>query len=138
MKTPPFIFIGTHTIREGKLEDYKEGLQEFFDFVEANEPRLIAINFYVNDEGTELSVVQIHPDAASMEYHMQLLRERIQRSTGEFLITKDIQVYGPANDQVLEMMSQLARSGTPLSVKPVHLGGFTRTQADVASVANSG
>ena len=134
----PFIFIGTHTFREGKLEEFKVGLKDFFEFVEANEPRMIAINFYVNEEGSELSVVQVHPDAASMEFHMQLLRERIKSSTGAFFDTKGIQVYGAASDGVLEMMRQLASAGAPLSVNPVHLGGFTRTQAEVASVTNSG
>ena len=134
----PFIFIGTHTFREGKLEEFKVGLQDFFDFVEANEPRLIAINFYLNDDGTELSVVQVHPDAASMEFHMQLLRERIERSTGEYFDTKNIQVYGTSSDGVLEMMRQLSTAGTPLIVKPVHLGGFTRAKTDVASAAASG
>ncbi len=133
----PFIFIGTHTFREGKLEEFKVGLQDFFDFVEANEPRLIAFNFYLNDEGTELSVVQVHPDAASMEFHVQLLRERIERSLGEYFDTGNYQVYGPSSAGLLEMMRQLSNAGTPLIVKPVHLGGFTRAQTDVASLATS-
>jgi len=60
------------------------------------------------------------------------------RSTGDFFDTQDIQVYGAASGGVLEMMRQLASSGAPLSVKPVHLGGFTRARAEVASVTHSG
>ena len=46
----PFIFIGTHTIREGKLEDFKKSCGELLEVVEANEPRLIAFNFYANED----------------------------------------------------------------------------------------
>jgi hypothetical protein len=38
----PFIFIGTHTISEGKLEDFKKSCRELVEVVEASEPRLIA------------------------------------------------------------------------------------------------
>jgi len=32
------------------------------DFIEANEPRLIAFNEYVIDDGTEVGAVQVRPD----------------------------------------------------------------------------
>jgi hypothetical protein len=62
----PFIFIGTHTLREGKLEGFKKACRELVEVVEANEPRLIAFNIYVNEDGTEATVVQVHPDPDSM------------------------------------------------------------------------
>jgi hypothetical protein len=37
----PFIFIGTHSIREAKLQDLKQYEQELVALVEANEPRLM-------------------------------------------------------------------------------------------------
>jgi hypothetical protein len=36
------------------------------EVVEANEPRLIALNSYVNEDGTEATIVQVHPDPDSM------------------------------------------------------------------------
>ena len=44
----PFIFVGTHTIREGKLEDFRKQWQELVEVVEAKEPRLITFHAYVN------------------------------------------------------------------------------------------
>lgn len=132
----PFIFIGTHTFKEGKLEDFKKGLQEFFGFVEANEPRLIAFNMYVNEGGAELSVVQVHPDVESMEFHMKLLRENIERAYGEFLdATTSIQIYGTPSDAALQTMSQLSGPEVPLIVKPNHLGGFTRSAAETLAAS---
>lgn len=97
------------------------------DFIEANEPRLIAFNEYSNEEGTEVGVVQVHPDAESMVFHMEVVRERAERAYAETLdSTTSIQVYGTPTETILEMLSRAAGSGVPLSVNPHHLGGFTR------------
>ena len=40
--TGPFIFIATNRLKEGKLESEKQCVPGLVDFVEANEPRLIA------------------------------------------------------------------------------------------------
>lgn len=42
--TPPFIVVRTFTIMEGKLERFKQFLRELFKIIEANEPRLLALN----------------------------------------------------------------------------------------------
>jgi hypothetical protein len=125
----PFIFIGTHAIREGKLEDFKKTWRELVELVEADEPRLIAFNGYANDDETEVTVVQVHPDADSMLFHMQVARKHIEKGTEELLDTRDFQIYGPPNDTVLGMIKELSQSGVPLIVKPNHLGGFTRSSA---------
>jgi quinol monooxygenase YgiN len=126
----PFIFIGTHRLKEGKLQDFEKSFGELVQAVEANEPRLIAFNGYVNDDGTEVAVVQVHPDAASMELHMRVAREHITHAYEELLDeTTSIQIFGELSDAAREMMQQLAGSGVPLSVKPQPLGGFTRSHA---------
>jgi quinol monooxygenase YgiN len=126
----PFIFIGTHTIREGRLEDFKKSCGELVKAVDANEPRLIAFNIYVNDDGSEATIVQVHPDADSMLFHMQVVRDHISEAYQSVLEkTKRIDVYGKPSDAVLETIRQLAGSGVPLTVKALHLGGFTRATA---------
>jgi hypothetical protein len=97
------------------------------EFIEANEPRPLAFNEYANAEGTEVAVVQVHPDAESFEFHMGVVRERASRAYSETLdATTGIQVFGTPNDTILEMLRQSAGSGVQYSVKPHHLGGFTR------------
>ena len=98
------------------------------EFVEANEPRLIAFHEYVNEAGDEVTVVQIHPDAASMEAHMEIVRERALAAYGETLdATVRVQVFGRPTDTILEVLRQQAGSGVEISVNGEHLGGFTRT-----------
>ena len=126
----PFIFINSFEIKEGKLEGLRHFLGEFFTTVEANEPRLLGINAYVNEDGTEVSFVHVHPDAASMEHHEKVAHEHTERARREFLdATTSLQVYGQPSDVLLEGTRQLAGTGVPLSVKPEDLGGFTRLVA---------
>jgi biotin carboxylase len=123
----PFIFIATNRLKAGKLDDEKTRVPGLVDFIEANEPRLIAFNEYVNDDGTEVAVVQVHPDADSMAFHMEVVADRAATAYAETVEeTAGIQVFGTPGDAVVEMLRRQAGAGVPLSVKPHHLGGFTR------------
>ena len=121
----PLIFISTSTIKEGKLEGYEAYTREIVELVQANEPRLFAYSTYLSEDRTKATTVQIHPDAESMMFHMQLMRERIE-SAYEYIDLESVTFCGQLNDQALEMASQIAGSGVSLSVKPQVLGGFTR------------
>jgi hypothetical protein len=72
----PFIFIATNKLKEGKLEDERRRVPELSDFIAANEPRLIAFNEYADENGSDVAVVQVHPDAESMEFHRAFPSER--------------------------------------------------------------
>jgi hypothetical protein len=125
--TGPFIFVATNRLKEGKLESEKQRLSGLVDFIQANEPRLIAVNQYGNDEGTEVAVAQVHPDADSMLFHMELIAERAASAYADTLeATTSIQVFGEPGAAVADMLRRQAGAGVPLSVKPHFLGGFTR------------
>jgi hypothetical protein len=123
----PFIFIATNRLKAGKLEAERQRVPGLADFIEANEPRLMAFNEYVNDEGTEVAVVQVHPDTDSFEFHMGVVRERAARAYSETLdATTGIHVYGTPTTTILELLKSAAGSGVQYTVKSHHLGGFTR------------
>jgi hypothetical protein len=77
----PFIFIATNRLRDGRFDLEQRRVPELSRFIEANEPRLIAFNEYVNEERSEVTVVQVHPDAASMEFHMGIVADRARGPT---------------------------------------------------------
>jgi hypothetical protein len=123
----PFIFIATNRLKPGKLDVEKKRVPDLIDFVQASEPRLIAFNEYVNEDGTEVAVVQVHPDGDSMAFHMELIAERAASAYADTVdATTSIQVFGTPSKAVVEMLRHQAGAGVPLSVKPHHLGGFTR------------
>jgi hypothetical protein len=123
----PFIFIATNRLRPGALEAEARRVPQLSSFIEQNEPRLIAFNEYADDDGTEVCVVQVHPDAESMEFHMNVVREQAERAYAETLeATTSIQVFGMPSEAVLGMLSRQAGSGPTVTVRRHHLGGFTR------------
>jgi hypothetical protein len=52
-----------------------------------------------------------------MEFHMQVLGQKIGQAYEFLERTEPIEVYGTPSGQVLEMLWQLAGSGVPLSIK---------------------
>lgn len=123
----PFIVIRTFTIKEGKLEAFKRSLGEFFRIIEANEPRLLALNAYLNEDGTEVTFVHVHPDAASMETHEEGAHGHTEQVSKECLdATKRLEIYGTPSDIIRETLKQLVTTGIPVRVMPEGVGGFTR------------
>jgi hypothetical protein len=121
----PFIYISTHRIKEGKIEATKVWNREFVKLVEAKEPRLIASHLYLNESQSEGTIVLIHPDADSMDFHLRVAGDLI----GEGLAlapTGSIQVYGTPSPMLQEVLRRNAESGVPVSITTHHLGGFTR------------
>jgi hypothetical protein len=87
--------------------------------VKENEPRLIFFEGYVNDEGTRMTIVQVHPDAESMDFHMQTIGKHIGEAYDRFLDgTERIDVYGVLRGGVVEMIKQLASTDAPLTSAP--------------------
>jgi hypothetical protein len=127
----PFIFIATNRLKAGQLDRERKRVPGLVEFIAAREPRLIAFNEYVSDAGDEVTVVQVHPDAASMEAHMEIVRERALEAYAETLdATVRIQVFGRPTDAILEALRRQAGTGVEISVNGEHLGGFTRSAAE--------
>ena len=128
--SPPFIFIATNRLKAGQLDRERKRVPGLVEFIEANEPRLIAFNEYVNEAGDEVTVVQVHPDAASFEAHMGIVQERAQQAYAETLdATVRVQVFGQPTDAILDVLRQQTGSGVEISVNGEHLGGFMRSAA---------
>jgi hypothetical protein len=122
----PILYVDKSDVREGALDELKPAIRELVDFVEANEPRLIAYNVYLSDDGTKMTVVNVHPDSASLEYHMTVAGPLFRRFVG--LVTlSSIQIYGEPSERVLKQShekAQLLGRGA-VTVEP-WFAGFTR------------
>ena len=119
----PIIYIDRSEIREGKLEELKTAMNELIEFIEANEAQLIAYNVYFNEDGTRMAVVHVHPDSASLEFHMKVAGPAFPKFA-EFIQLLTIDVYGKPSDDLLEQTRQKARmlgNGTVL-VHELHAG----------------
>ena len=123
----PFIFIGTHKVKPGKLEEFEAWFADYCDTtVEPNEPRLLSFNAYTNPYANEVTVVQVHPDAESMVHHMSVISEHVGRAYADFLERESRwQVYGTPRAGVLELVQQMSGSDQPVTSQEP-FAGFTR------------
>ena len=124
--TEPIVYIDSSEIREGKLEELKTAMNELVEFIEANEPRLIAYNVYFKEDGSRMTVVHVHPDSASLGFHMKVAGPLFPKFA-EFIKLLTIDVYGKPSDDLVEQMRQKAQmlgNGTVL-VHELH-AGFAR------------
>ena len=116
----------TGSSRESSATNEHESLG-LVEFIEANELQLLAFNEYANERGTEVAVVEVHPDADSMAFHMEVVAERAATAYAQTVdMTTNIQVFGTPSKAVLDPLGRQAGAGVALDVKPVHLGGFVR------------
>ena len=119
------VFIGKHAIQEGKTEIAKKATCELASFIEENHPRFLHFEFFFSEDGSEMTVVQIHPDEESLALHMELARERIMRGVVEFLgETKEIQIFGDTSPGLRPMVEPMAMSA-PLTIRRAECG-FSR------------
>lgn len=121
----PIVFISNQRVKKGKLEGYKEYYRQVAEMTEANKPGTVAHLAYVNEDGTELSIIHIFPDAESMELHMQGVDE-LAKKAYEFIEIVSFEIYGNPSDAVLDMMMKIVGSGIALNIKPQRIGGYIR------------
>ena len=129
MPPTPFFFVASYQLKEGQLENYAEWTKGLIDYVEAKEPRMVAFNVFVNDAGTEVAAIQVHPDARSMELHMQVVREYIDKAYGDFLESPTMVLVCGEGDAARHMIREVTPPEFPLNNLPRHVGGFTRSAA---------
>lgn len=120
------IIIDSSEIREGKLENLKAAMKDLVKFAEANEPEMIAYNVYLSEDGRQVTVLQIHPDSASAEFHMNVAGPAFAKFA-DFIKMSGIDIYGRPSQDLLERLrlkAQMLGSGT-VAVHELH-AGFSR------------
>lgn len=123
----PLIVISTFRVKEGKLEDLKQYYRKILEIVEANESQLIAFHGFLNEDGTEMTSIQVHPDTASLDFHMQVLRDNWDETFSEYgqiLEVISVEYYGTPPESALEMDQH---GNWDIILKPLHIAGFTRS-----------
>jgi hypothetical protein len=126
----PILVVDSSDIREGKLEEVKAGVEELVAFVEANEADPLAYDIYFDEAGTQMTVVQIHPDSASLERHLTVAGP-VFRRFADLLTLGRVDVYGRVNEAALEQMREKAQllGSAAVAVHELH-SGFSRFAAD--------
>jgi hypothetical protein len=122
---PPFIFVTTHTINAGLLDEYEAQHGPFIDFVRENEPRLIDFQAFMDEDRTEVTFLFVFPDAEAADAHMQVAREKIGQGL-EVTRTARLETYGTPGPVLGQVLRANAEAGVPVSIKGAWRGGFQR------------
>lgn len=115
----PLIFINTYTVRPGREEEYANEFKQVADLVHAEEPKMLYFAHHMSEDGSIATTVQVHADAANMEYHMQLIEDHVEKAA-EYIdfSSMAIQLYGTPTTTMLEQMREIAGSGVAVTVSP--------------------
>ncbi|MDZ5696338.1 hypothetical protein [Chelativorans sp. M5D2P16] len=116
-------YLDKSEIREGKLQEVKAAIADLVAFLDSNVPRAVSYGIYLDEGGTQMTVVQIHPDSASLEHHMKV-------GAPEFAKFKDlvklqtIEVYGEPSRELLGRLTEKARmlGGDAIAVNGLEAG----------------
>jgi hypothetical protein len=125
----PLLYVDTSEVREGALEELKDAIKELVEFIEANEPQLIAYNVCLSDDGSQMTVVHLHIDSASLDYHVEVAGPAFRRFA-DLITLSSIRVYGEPSDKAVRQLKEKARllgSGDVIVHRP--LAGFARFEA---------
>jgi hypothetical protein len=103
----PIVYIDRSDIHKEKAEELKAGVGGLVEFVETHEPRLISYGFYIDEEAGQMTVVAIHPDSASLEFHIEIAGSEF-RKLAHLITLRAIEVYGRLSDKARELLRQKA------------------------------
>ena len=125
----PFMLVNTFEVKEGSLENLRNYSRRVTELMQAKEPRVIAFHCFLSEDGKEMTTIHVHPDVASMEFHMQVMRDNWEETfsqSGTMLEGIRVDYYGATPpESALETSRQV---GSDIGIKPVHLAGFTRAE----------
>lgn len=123
----PIVYIDRSTVRADKIEEVERAVVELVDFIEAEEPQLLSYGFHIDKETSRMTVVAVHPDAASVERHMDVGREAF-RGFADLIEMEAIEIYGePSERMLVQLRDKAAALGdrSRVVVTPRH-AGFSR------------
>jgi hypothetical protein len=104
----PLLYVDTSEVRTGTLQELKDAIKELVEFIESNEPQLVAYNVYLSDDGSQMTVIHVHVDSASLEYHMDVAGPAFGRFA-ELLTLSSIRIYGEPSEKALRQLDEKAR-----------------------------
>lgn len=103
----PIIYVDRSEVRAGKLDELRQGMEELVQFVEENEPELLAFDVFFDGSGRHMTVIHMHSDPSSLEYHFEVAGRLFPRFA-DFIQMVSIDVYGRPSAALVERLEQKA------------------------------
>jgi quinol monooxygenase YgiN len=118
------VYFGRHSIKQGALDEARQASKQLVEYVEANHERFLQFAISIDDASNEMTVLQVHPDEASLLLHVQLAGDKI-RQAYEFLDgTTQIEIFGEPSESLVGLLTQMSMGAPVTYHRPV--AGFER------------
>jgi len=122
----PVVFISRFRVKDGMLDAFRRYVAGSTVALEADKPRTLVFEMYLDEEGTRLSILHALADSNSMDVHFEGAADR-SREAFEFLQPEGWEVYGaPSQEAMATLRQAAAAAGVTMAVWPEHLAGFMR------------
>jgi hypothetical protein len=124
--TEPIVFISRNRILDGKRAEFASMYAMGVGFIGLTKPRTALFAAYLDETGTEVSIVHAFPDAAAMVLHFEGSDER-SSSVSQLIAPAGFEIYGRAPAAAVDQVRREAgAAGLELKVLPESIGGFLR------------
>jgi hypothetical protein len=113
-------------VQPGVADELRGQIEQIVRFISEREPQLIAYAFYLDEAATRMTVFALHPDSASLEYHMEVGGPGFQKFSA-LIRLRSIEVYGSISERAHELLRAKATmlGGANITVDRLE-SGFTR------------
>lgn len=117
------VYVDRSRVHDGRLDELRTAMAELVAFVDDNEPEILAYNVYFDEDGEQMTVIHVHADPSTLEYHMEVAGPKFP-PIGEFITLESIDVYGhPGEDIVRRLREKASELGTgKVSIHERHRG----------------
>lgn len=116
----PIVYVSHFRIKPGYADAWWKMVSEVIPVLKIAKPRTAFQHFYVDEEGTSVSIVHVFPDSEAVDLHMEGATSRSQ-SAMEYLEPLGFELYGEPTESFLAAMGEATDL---LQVKPTHKAGF--------------
>jgi quinol monooxygenase YgiN len=94
----PLVYVDASEVRAGALEELKAAIRELAEFVNESEPQLVSYDVHFSGDGTQMTVIHVHTDPASLDHHMDVAGPRFGRFA-DLVTLRSIHVYGEPSER---------------------------------------
>lgn len=123
------VYVDQSEVRAGKLEELRAAAGDLAEFVRANEPQILSYSIYFSRDGSRMTVVHAHRDAASLDFHMEVAGPKFAPFASMLKLLR-IDVYGTPSETALRQLHGKAEmlGGAVVEVHDMQ-AGFARAPA---------
>jgi hypothetical protein len=105
----PLVYVDRSHIRPDRLPELRAAIADLVAFVKGEEPQLLAYGFHLDEAASAMTVVAVHPDAASLERHLDIGGPEFAK-VGAFIELRLIEVFGEPSERAVAQLREKGRT----------------------------